>query len=75
MLLHHRGLLGKHVRLLPDAYIRMFLPVCDWTGTIEAVREAKRGNTTVYLFRLDTKFHAPREETEFYVREEEVELC
>jgi hypothetical protein len=72
---HQRDILGKHVRLLPDAYIRLFLPMRNWTGTIESVREFKHGALAVYTFRLDKKFHAPHEGTEFYVREEEVELC
>jgi hypothetical protein len=74
MFSHNRDLLGKRVRLLPDAYIRMFLPIQNWTGTIESLKESKRGHGTVFMFRLDTKFHAPHQGTEFYVREEEIEL-
>jgi hypothetical protein len=70
-----KATLGMHVRLLSDAYVRLLIPPNKWTGTIGAVRQSETGNPTEYLFHLDEKFHEPDEETEFYVREEEIEQC
>ena len=70
-----KKIIGMHVRLLPDAYVRLLIPPNKWTGTIDEVRQSERGNPTEYLFHLDEQFQEPDEETEFYVREEEIERC
>jgi hypothetical protein len=69
-------IIGKRVRLLPDAYVRLVLLLPNGcTGTIEAKKLFEQGNRTEYLFLADKQFHVPEEETEFYVREEEIEQC
>ena len=73
MLPNHEYSIGAHVRLLPDAYIRLQMPRNNWTGTIESVRQSEMGNRTAYLFHVDERFDA--DEDDFYVFEEELEQC
>jgi hypothetical protein len=56
--------LGMHVRLLPDFYMRTAITPRNWTGVITEVRKSATAQPTKYVVLLDAQFHLQTREVE-----------